>query len=179
GRGDGKTGGREELDRPVFLSPCLPVRVFSKGVLMATFSRNVTVNWKGSLLEGSGEAKAGTGAFTLPVAFPRRIGDPQGQTSPEELIAGAHAACFAMVVTGAIGKKGGSIDQMSVNCTVTADKSDAGIKITTSKLDLKVRGLKGVEPGAFDAFAREAEKGCPVSNALRGNLNIELVTSVA
>jgi osmotically inducible protein OsmC len=145
---------------------------------MATFSRNVTVNWKGSLLEGSGEAKAGTGAFTLPVTFPRRIGDPQGQTSPEELIAAAHAVCFAMVINAATGKKGGSIDKTHVTCTVTADKGDAGIKITTSKLSLSVEGLKGIEPGAFDAFAREAEKGCPVSNALRGSVDIQLETAV-
>jgi osmotically inducible protein OsmC len=139
---------------------------------MPTFSRNATVDWKGSLLEGSGEAKAGTGAFSLPVSFPRRIGDPQGGTSPEELVAGAHAVCYAMVVNAAIGKKGGSIERTSVTCTVTADKSDAGIRITTSKLEVSVQGLKGLEPAAFDAFAKEAEKGCPVSNALRGNVNI-------
>jgi organic hydroperoxide reductase OsmC/OhrA len=50
---------------------------------MATFSRNVTVNWEGSLMEGKGQAKAGSGAFSLPVSFPRRIGDAGGQTSPE------------------------------------------------------------------------------------------------
>lgn len=146
---------------------------------MATFSRNATVDWKGSLLEGSGDAKAGTGAFSLPVTFPHRIGDPEGGTSPEELIAAAHAVCYAMVIAGAIGKKGGLTDRTSVTCTVTADKSDAGIKITTSKLNVSVQGLKGIEPGAFDAFAKDAEKGCPVSNALRGNLNIEVVTSVS
>jgi osmotically inducible protein OsmC len=145
---------------------------------MATFSRNATVDWKGSLLEGSGEAKAGTGAFSLPVTFPRRIGDPQGVTSPEELIAAAHAVCFAQVIAGAIGRKGGSTERTSVTCTVTADKGDAGIKITTSKLKVAVQGLKGIEPGAFDAFAKEAEAGCPVSNALRGNLAIEVETSV-
>ena len=146
---------------------------------MATFSRNATVDWKGSLLEGSGEAKAGTGAFSLHVTFPRRIGEPEGGTSPEELIAAAHAVCFAMVIAGAIGKKGGSTDRSSVTCTVTADKGDAGIKITTSRLKVSVQGLKGIEPGAFDAFAKDAEKGCPVSNALRGNLAIEVVTSVS
>src|ERR1043166_4233521 len=130
---------------------------------MATFSRNATVDWNGSLLAGSGVAKAGTGAFSLPVTFPHRIGDPEGGTSPEELIAGAHAVCYAMVVNAAIGKKGGSIEHTSVSCTVTADKSDAGIKIITSKLVVTVQGLKGVEPAAFDAFAKEAEKGCPVS----------------
>ena len=145
---------------------------------MPTFSRNVTVDWKGSLLEGSGTANAGSGAFTLPVTFPRRVGEPQGSTSPEELIAGAHAICYAMVINAATGKKGGSIDKTTVTCTVTADKSDAGIKITTSRLVLAVEGLKGIEPGAFDAHAREAEKGCPVSNALRGNVDIQLETSV-
>ena len=145
---------------------------------MATFSRNVTVDWQGPIMQGSGLATAGTGAFALPVTFPRRIGDPEGGTSPEELIAGAHAVCYAMVINAAIGKKGGSIAKTHVTCTVTADKGDAGIKITTSKLSLTVEGLKGVEPGAFDAFAREAEKGCPVSNALRGSLSIELETKV-
>jgi osmotically inducible protein OsmC len=94
------------------------------------------------------------------------------------LVAAAHAVCYAMVVNAAIGKKGGSIERTSVTCTVTAEKSDAGIKIMTSKLVVAVQGLKGLEPGAFDAFAKEAEKGCPVSNALRGNLSIEVETKV-
>ena len=145
---------------------------------MATFSRNVTVDWKGSLLEGSGEAKAGTGAFNMPVTFPRRIGEPEQSTSPEELIAAAHAVCYAMVINAATGKKGGSIDKTHVTCTVTADKSDAGIKIVSSKLRVVVEGLKGIEAGAFDTHAKEAEKGCPVSNALRGNVAIEVETTV-
>jgi osmotically inducible protein OsmC len=144
---------------------------------MATFSRNATVNWKGSLLQGTGEAKAGTGAFTVPVTFPHRVGDPEGQTSPEELIAAAHAVCYAMVVNAAIGKKGGSIDKTTVTCTITADKGDAGIRITTSKLAVSAEGLKGMAPGDFAAFAKEAEKGCPVSNALRGNLDIQVEAS--
>jgi len=145
---------------------------------MATFSRNVTVDWQGPIMQGSGLATAGTGAFALPVTFPRRIGDPEGGTSPEELIAGAHAVCYAMVINAAIGKKGGSIAKTHVTCTVTADKGDSGIKIVTSKLSLSVEGLTGMDAGAFDAFAREAEKGCPVSNALRGNVAIEIETKV-
>ena len=64
---------------------------------MATFSRSTTVNWAGSIMEGGGTAVAGTGAFSLPVSFPKRIGDPAGTTSPEELISASHAACYAMV----------------------------------------------------------------------------------
>jgi osmotically inducible protein OsmC len=145
---------------------------------MATFSRNATVNWQGPIMEGSGQAAAGTGAFDLPVTFPRRIGDPEGTTSPEELIAAAHAVCYTMVINAAIGRKGGSIAKTQVTCTVTADKGEAGIKITTSKLMLTVEGLAGMAAGDFDAFAREAEKGCPVSNALRGNVAIEVETKV-
>ena len=69
-----------------------------------TFSRHATVNYTGTIMEGSGTATAGTGAFNVPVSFPRRIGEPEGVTSPEELIAAAHATCYAMVVTGALGR---------------------------------------------------------------------------
>ncbi|HET7619996.1 MAG TPA: OsmC family peroxiredoxin [Vicinamibacterales bacterium] len=141
---------------------------------MATFSRNVTVNWEGSIMEGKGQMKAGSGAFTLPVSFPRRIGDPEGTTSPEELIAGAHAACYAMALNATVGRKGGSIAKTDVTATVTADKGESGIKITTSKLTVVAHGLSGIPKEQFGEVARQAESGCPVSNALRGSLTIEL-----
>ena len=78
---------------------------------MATFERHVDVDWKGSVTEGQGEAKAGTGAFSLPVTFPARIGDPGGKTSPEELMAAAHAACYAMALNGTLGRKQASADR--------------------------------------------------------------------
>jgi osmotically inducible protein OsmC len=141
---------------------------------MATFSRNVTVNWEGSVLEGKGTAKAGSGAFTLPVTFPARIGEPAGKTSPEELIAAAHATCFAMALNATVGRKGGAIARTDVTATVTADKGDAGIKITTSKLSVTAHGLTGIPKEQFAEVAKEAEGKCPVSNALRGSLTIEL-----
>jgi osmotically inducible protein OsmC len=141
---------------------------------MATFSRNVTVNWEGSIMEGKGTAKAGSGAFNLPVSFPRRIGDAEGVTSPEELMAAAHAACFAMALNATVGKKGGSIARTDVTASVSADKGDAGIKITTSKLTVVAHGLTGIPKEQFAEVAKEAEGKCPVSNALRGSLAIEL-----
>ena len=102
---------------------------------MATFERHVDVDWTGSVMEGKGEAKAGTGAFSLPVTFPARIGEPDGKTSPEELMAAAHAACYAMALNGTLGRKQASADRTVVRATVTADKGDAGIKIMSSKLD--------------------------------------------
>jgi lipoyl-dependent peroxiredoxin len=141
---------------------------------MATFSRNVTVTWEGSIMEGKGSAKAGSGAFDLPISFPRRIGDAEGVTSPEELIAAAHASCFAMALNATVGKKGGSIAKTDVTATVSADKGDAGIKITTSKLTVVAHGLTGIPKEQFAEVAKEAESKCPVSNALRGSLTIEL-----
>jgi osmotically inducible protein OsmC len=141
---------------------------------MATFSRKVTVNWEGSIMEGRGTAKADSGAFTLPITFPARIGEPGGMTSPEELIAAAHAACFAMALNATVGRKGGSIAKTDVIATVTADKGEAGIKITTSKLSVTAHGLTGIPKEQFPEVAKEAEGKCPVSNALRGSLTIEL-----
>lgn len=145
---------------------------------MATFSRSVDVDWAGSIMEGKGQVKAGTGAFTLPVTFPARIGEPAGHTSPEELVAAAHAACYAMALNATVGRKGGSIGRTHVTATVTADKGESGLKLTTSKLKVVAEGLQGIEKSQFAEVAREAEKGCPISNALRGSLKIELESEV-
>lgn len=141
---------------------------------MATFSRTTTVNWEGGIMDGKGSTKAGSGAFDLPVSFPRRIGDAEGVTSPEELMAAAHAACFAMALNATVGRKGGSIAKTEVTATVTADKGDAGIKIMSSKLSVVAHGLTGIPKEQFAEVAREAEGKCPVSNAYRGSMQIEL-----
>ena len=141
---------------------------------MATFSRTVTVDWAGSIMEGKGQAKAGSGAFTLPVSFPSRIGDANGLTSPEELVAAAHASCYAMALNATVGRKGGSIAKTNVTATVIADKTESGIKLTTSKLKVVVEGLQGIEKSEFGEVAKQAEAGCPISNALRGTMQIEL-----
>jgi osmotically inducible protein OsmC len=145
---------------------------------MATFSRTVTVDWAGSIMEGKGSAKAGTGAFTLPVTFPARIGEPAGHTSPEELMAASHASCYAMALNATLGRKGGSAARTLVTAAVTADKSDAGIKLMSSKLKVTAEGLQGVEKAQFAEIAREAEGKCPISNALRGTMTIEVEADV-
>ena len=116
---------------------------------MATFERHVDVEWIGSVMEGKGEAKAGSGAFTLPVTFPSRIGEPAGKTSPEELMAAAHAACYAMALNGALGRKPATADRTVIRATVSADKGDAGIKIMSSKLEVTAYGLKGSRCGGI------------------------------
>jgi lipoyl-dependent peroxiredoxin len=145
---------------------------------MATFERKVTTDWEGGLMDGKGVAKAGTGAFSLPVTFPSRIGESGGQTSPEELMAAAHAACFAMAMNAALGKRGGKAAKTHVTATVTADKTDAGIKIVSSNLNVVVEGLEGMTPADFATFVKEADKGCPVSNAYRGTMQIDVQGTV-
>ena len=146
---------------------------------MATFERHVDVEWKGSVMEGGGTAKAGSGAFNLPVTFPSRIGEPGGKTSPEELMAAAHAACYAMALNGTIGRtEGVSVDRTSVRATVTADKGDAGIKIVSSKLEVTAYGLKGADAAKFTEIANTAEGKCPVSNAYRGTMQITVSAKV-
>ena len=145
---------------------------------MPQFSRSTTTDWSGTLMEGGGQVKAGTGAFSLPVSFPRRIGDPGGATSPEELVAAAHGVCYAMVLAGTLAKNNAKAAKHTVTCTVTADKSDAGIKIITSKLSVVVEGLSGMDKDQFIAVAKEAEKGCPVSVALRSPVGVEVDITV-
>jgi osmotically inducible protein OsmC len=146
---------------------------------MPTFQRSVEVNWEGSVMEGKGEAKAGTGAFSLPVSFPARIGEPGGKTSPEELMAASHAACYAMALNGALGRRNAKARRTRVTATITADKSDAGIKLTGSRLKVVAEGLEGIDKAHFAEVAREAEARCPISNALRGTMQITVDASVA
>jgi lipoyl-dependent peroxiredoxin len=141
---------------------------------MPVFDRSVTTDWEGGLMDGNGVAKAGTGAFSLPVTFPNRIGEPGGKTSPEELMAAAHSACFAMALNGALGRKGAKAKKTHVTATVSADKSDAGLKIVSSKIKVLVEGLEGMTAAEFATFVKEADKGCPVSNAYRGTMQIEV-----
>jgi lipoyl-dependent peroxiredoxin len=146
---------------------------------MASFSRSVEVDWRGSVMEGKGEMKAGTGAFTLPVSFPSRIAEQGDKTSPEELMAAAHAACYAMALNGTLGRKNASADRTVVSAKITADKTDAGIKIASSHLTVVAHGLKGMDAAQFAETAKEAEGRCPVSNAYRGTMQITVDARVA
>lgn len=145
---------------------------------MAVFSRHVTVDWAGSIMEGKGEAKAGSGAFRLPVTFPRRIGEPEGMTSPEEMVAAAHAACYAMALNATLGRKNAKAGRTVITATVTADKGDKGIKLVSSALKVVASNLEGMSAADFAATAKEAEGGCPISNALRNNLEITVQAEV-
>ena len=147
---------------------------------MATFARHVDVDWTGTLMDGSGTAHAGTGAFSLPVTFPSRINERgDDKSTPEELLAASHAVCYAMVLANTITKQGGKASRVRVTATVTADKGDAGIKVVSSALTAAVEGLEGIDKAALQELATGAEKGCPISNALRGSVQITVNASAA
>lgn len=145
---------------------------------MATFARHVDVEWTGGLMDGTGTATAGTGAFSQPVTFPSRIGEGDGKTTPEELLAGAHAVCYAMSLTATLGRMGGKARTVKVTATVTADKGEKGITIQSSHLRAVVAGLEGLDAGKLADVAKTAEQGCPVSNAIRGSVAITVDATV-
>jgi osmotically inducible protein OsmC len=93
-------------------------------------------------------------------------------------MAASHAACYAMALNATLGRKNASAARTVVSATVTADKSETGITLTTSKLKVTAEGLKGIDKSEFASVAREAEGKCPISNALRGTMRIDVEADV-
>jgi len=141
-------------------------------------TRTSTVTWNGNLATGSGTVTAGSSElFTdLPVSWSARTEGPQGQTSPEELLAAAHASCFSMALSGALDRAGTPPDHLHVSATVTFDKVEDGWAVTSSQLDV-LGVVPGIDEAAFDAAAQASKDGCPISRALAGN--VELSVSAA
>ncbi len=142
---------------------------------MAGIERKAEVVWEGSLAAGSGEASgASSGAFgPLPVTWAARTEAPEGKTSPEELVAAAHAACYAMAFAHTLAEAGSPPDRLAVSAVVGAELGDDGLRITSSELTVTGR-VPGLDASDFTRHAQDAERGCPVSNALRGNVEIRV-----
>ena len=138
---------------------------------MAT-ERSAQVTWQGDLLSGSGEIhEAPSGAFgPLAVTWASRTEEPGGKTSPEELIAAAHAACFSMTLSSRLAKAGTPPERLETSATVTFVP---GTGITKSALTV-VGSVPGIDEAAFVAVAEQAKEGCPVSGALKGNVELTL-----
>ena len=143
---------------------------------MAT-DRRAEVRWQGDLMSGSGTIEqVGSGAFgPLDVSWPSRAEEPNGKTSPEELIAAAHAACFSMAFSTGLAKAGTPPEELRTSATVTFVP---GTGIT--KIALTVEGrVPGIDESAFREAAEAAKAGCPVSQALAGVGEITLEASLA
>jgi osmotically inducible protein OsmC len=143
---------------------------------MATEKR-AQVTWRGDLATGRGTVESvGSGAFApLAVSWPARTGEEGGMTSPEELIAAAHAACFSMQLSGGLTDRGTPPESLSVSATVTFVP---GTGITKSALEV-VGEVPGIDDSSFREAAEEAKENCPVSKALHGNVEMLVTTRLA
>ncbi len=142
---------------------------------MLKAERRANVVWEGDLLHGSGTiVSVGSGALgALPVTWASRTERSDGKTSPEELMAAAHAACYAMAFSHTLAQAGTPAERLSVSATCTFEQVEGGFKIST--MDLDVRGkVPGLDEAGFEKVAQQAEQGCPVSNALRNNVQIRV-----
>jgi osmotically inducible protein OsmC len=134
--------------------------------------QSASAEWNGSLKEGSGKMRVGTGAFEGPFTFVSRFENGPG-TNPEELIGAAHAGCFSMALSAALGRAGHNPTSIKTNSKVHLGTSDAGPTIT--RIELDVEGVvPGIDQAKFQEFAEGAKKGCVVSRALAGVPDITL-----
>jgi osmotically inducible protein OsmC len=133
--------------------------------------RNAKAEWKGGLKDGNGTMALGSGAFEGQYSFSTRFEEGTG-TNPEELIGAAHAGCFSMALTAALGRAGFSPQRVATQARVHLEKNDAGFSITRIELTTEAE-VPGIDDAAFQEQARGAKENCPVSKALAG-VDIEL-----
>lgn len=145
-------------------------------------TRTSRTAWNGTLEDGSGQVELSSSKVaTFDVSFPKRAADEaEGTTSPEELIAAAHSACYAMQLSAFVAEAGGTPESLEVTAQVSLgpDSADGGFKLTG--IALKVSGeVSGLDADGFEQAAQKAKAGCPVSKALTGveiTLETELVS---
>jgi osmotically inducible protein OsmC len=139
--------------------------------------RRAEVTWRGDLMSGEGTIESvGSGAFApLDVTWASRTETPDGRTSPEELIAAAHAACFSMALSHGLAQAGTPPESLSVSATVTFVP---GTGITSSALEVE-GNVPGLDEPGFREAAEQAKDGCPVSGALKGNVELSVNARLA
>ena len=146
---------------------------------MPRIVRKADVVWEGSVARGAGTATgASSGAFTLPVTNASRIGDPDGKTSPEELLAAAHASCFAMSLGSELARAATPPERLDVRCTITMDEVEGrGHQIIHSAIE-----AGGVVPGcdaaSFAQAAEAADAGCPFSALIKASATVTVHASM-
>jgi osmotically inducible protein OsmC len=141
--------------------------------------RTANTTWSGDLANGSGMITYVTsGVFTrLPITWAARTSEHQGKTSPEELLAAAHASCFSMALSSRLGKNGTPAKKLDVRAEVTFDNASGGWKV--AKSSLTVRGeVPGIDLETFRRLAEDAKENCPISQALKGNVELSVEASL-
>ena len=143
---------------------------------MALAERTAEVTWNGDLMSGNGQINMqSSGSMqNSPVTWASRTEAPAGKTSPEELLAASHASCYAMAFSATLARRGTPPERLHVTAVASLDrKPEGGVQVTT--MDLTVRGrVPGLDQAGFEEAARQAEQGCPISNAIRGNVDIRV-----
>jgi osmotically inducible protein OsmC len=134
-------------------------------------SRQAEVVWDGTLAGGAGAVSSGSGALAFPVTWAARTEQPDGKTSPEELIAAAHASCFAMALALVLGENHTPAQRLTVGAACTLDEIDGAPWITTVELTVRAH-VPGLDKEGLGRNVAQASELCPVSNALRGNVAI-------
>jgi osmotically inducible protein OsmC len=135
--------------------------------------RRAEAVWEGDLAGGEGKVSLATSGLAddLPVTWASRTERADGKTSPEELIAAAHAACFSMALAHGLSQAGNQPERLDVNATCTFAEANGGFKVSSMRLEVRGR-VPGIDADAFRQAAEEAKDGCPVSGALKGNVEI-------
>ena len=141
--------------------------------------RKASASWEGDLFTGKGSVTLDSAmAPPMDVSWAARADNPEGQTSPEELVAAAHAACYSMALSNELAKNGTPANRLDTSSVVTFAKGDAGFSVTRSALT--VRGdIADIDAETFATLAAAAKDGCPISRALAGNVEITLDASLA
>ena len=144
---------------------------------MAT-EKTASATWEGTLAEGSGRFSLGSGVVTdQAITWSDRAEEGEG-TSPEELIAGAHASCVLMALAGGLARAKTPPTKLESDARATFDKVGEGFGIT--KIHLTIRGeVEGIDEDTFKQAAEDARENCPVSQALKGNVEVTLDASLA
>jgi len=145
-----------------------------------TAIRRAETTWSGPLTTGSGTVSAiSSASFTdLGVSWAARTEAPAGKTSPEELVAAAHAACFAMALSGALARAGTPPERLDVAAEVTFDKLEAGWRVVSSALTVRGR-VPGISEADFNEAAEQTKVDCPISQALKDNVAITVEATLA
>jgi osmotically inducible protein OsmC len=144
---------------------------------MATAERRADVVWRGDLFKGSGtfDLASSGAAQDLPVTWASRTERHDGKTSPEELITAAHASCYAMALSNVLAQMGNEPEELNISAVCTFDVDQ--VKVTKMVLDVRGR-VPGLDAEEFQNAAEQGEQACPISNALRGNVDIQLHASL-
>jgi lipoyl-dependent peroxiredoxin len=145
---------------------------------MALARRWAEVGWKGTLEEGRGSFTVGSWMVgEVPVTWSSRTSPEEESTSPEELMAAAHASCYAMALSLVLGERGTPPEAIDVQAACTLDRVSEGFRITTMNLDVRGR-IPNLDADGFRSAAEYAHQICPVSNALKDNVEIRVETTL-